>query len=132
MKIEILVAVIVLALILTITAFIVIIKKSKKPVKVDKKTEIQQDNENIEFDDLMAIVKNPNSTSKDILNALELFNQNYTIDEANGQKYFIFLSRCLTHKNVNKDVFRYFHNEVKKKNLKYKNELESMERKALG
>ena len=132
MKIEILVAVIVLALILTITAFIVIIKKSKKPVKVEKKTETQQDNENIDFDDLMEIVKNQDSTSKDILNALELFNQNYTIDESNTQKYFIFLSRCLTHKNVNKDIFRYFHNEVKKKNLKFKKELDSIEKKALG
>ena len=129
MKIEILIAVIVLASILTITAFFVIIKKNKKPVKKVKK-QIEEDV--IEFDDLMAIVKNPNSTSKDILNALELFNQNYTIDESNAQKYFIFLSRCLTHKNVNKDIFRYFHNEVKKKNLKYKKELDSIEKKALG
>ena len=129
MKIEILILVIVLALILTISAFFIILKKNKKPTKVKTQT---QEIEKLDFEDLMAIVKNPNSTSKDILNALKLFNENFVIDETNSQKYLIFFSRALTHKNVNAEVFRYFHNEIKKKNLKYKTELESIEKKALG
>jgi hypothetical protein len=80
----------------------------------------------------MDIVKNPDSSSQDILNVLELFNKNFTIDDKNGQKEIIFLSRALTHRNVNKDIFSYFHKEIKTKNPKYKRELELIERKALG
>jgi hypothetical protein len=131
-QIIILAIIIVLGLIIGIIAFVILSKSSK--TKKTKKRVIKEESENttIELDELMDIVKNPDSSSQDILNVLELFNKNFTIDETNGQKEIIFLSRALTHRNVNKDIFNYFHKEIKTKNPKYKKELELIERKALG
>ena len=123
-----LIGVILLGVILVVVALIVIFKQPK-PAPV-KKREIEE--EYIEFEDLMAIVKNPDATSERLLYALEKFNEKYIIDDETEQKYLIFLSRILTHKNVNKDLFQYFHKEIKTKNPKYKNDLELIEKKALG
>ena len=129
MNILVLVGIIVIAIILVITAFVVIAKKPKKTTSHKK---VIQTEDKLDFEDLMAIVKNPNSTSDKLLFALEEFNKNFVIDEKNEQKYLIFLSRALTHKNVNKNVFQYFHKEIKSKNVRFKKELDLIERKALG
>jgi len=129
MNILILVGIIVIAIILVITAFVVIAKKPK-PKKIKQTQQIKDDK--LDFEDLMAIVKNPNSPTEKILFALEEFNKNFKIDEKNAQKYIIFLSRVLTHKNVTKDIFQYFHKEIKSKNMDYKKELDIIEKKALG
>jgi len=129
MNILVLVGIIVIAIILVITVFVVIAKKPKKTTFHKK---VIQTEDKLDFEDLMAIVKNPNSTSEKLLFALEEFNKNFVIDEKNEQKYLIFLSRALTHKNVNKNVFQYFHKEIKSKNVRFKKELDLIERKALG
>jgi len=128
MNILVLIGIIIIGLILVITAFIVLTKKSK-PQKVKQTQQIKDDK--LDFEDLMAIVKNPNSTSDKILFALEEFNKNFIIDDENEQKYLIFLSRALTHKNVNKDIFQYFHKEIKSKNPRFKKDLDIIEKKAL-
>ena len=128
MNILVLIGIIIIGLILVITAFIVLTKKSK-PQKVKQTQQIEDDK--LDFEDLMAIVKNPNSTSDEILFALEEFNKNFIIDDENEQKYLIFLSRALTHKNVNKDIFQYFHKEIKSKNPRFKKDLDIIEKKAL-
>ena len=128
MNILVLIGIIIIGLILVITAFIVLTKKSK-PQKVKQTQQIEDDK--LDFEDLMAIVKNPNSTSDKILFALEEFNKNFIIDDENEQKYLIFLSRALTHKNVNKDIFQYFHKEIKSKNPRFKKDLDIIEKKAL-
>ena len=126
----ILASIIAIGLILAIIAVIVILKATKpKKVVITKKID---NSDYIEFDDLMDLVKNSNTDSKKLLETLEKFNTNFVLDKDNEQKYLIFLSRILTHKNVNKDVFQYFHKDVKNKNRKYKAELETIERKALG
>jgi len=129
MNILVLVGIIVIAIILVITAFVVIAKKPKKTTSHKK---VIQTEDKLDFEDLMAIVKNPNSTTEKLLFALEEFNKNFVIDEKNKQKYLIFLSRALTHKNVNRDIFQYFHKEIKSKNVRFKKELDLIERKALG
>ena len=129
MNILVLVGIIVIAIILVITAFVVIAKKPKKTTFHKK---VIQTEDKLDFEDLMAIVKNPNSTTEKLLFALEEFNKNFVIDEKNKQKYLIFLSRVLTHKNVNRDIFQYFHKEIKSKNVRFKKELDLIERKALG
>ena len=111
---------------------IIIIIKSKQNQKVISKTKPNIiEEEHLEFEDLMDIVKSPNSDSKRVLEALELFNKHFSIDEKNEQKYLIFFSRALTHKSVNKDIFQYFHKEIKLKNPKFKNQLDIIEKKAL-
>ena len=129
MNILVLVGIIVIAIILVITAFVVIAKKPKKTISHKK---VIQTEDKLDFEDLMAIVKNPNSTTEKLLFALEEFNKNFVIDKKNEQKYLVFLSRVLTHKNVNKDVFQYYHKEIKSKNVRFKKELDLIERKALG
>jgi len=127
MNLMILLGIIVVAIILVITAFVVITKKPKK--KTVKKVEERED---FDFEDLMAIVKNSETSSEKLLDTIQKFNDNFSIDDKNEQKYMVFLSRCLTHKNVTKDVFQYFHKELKAKNTHYKKDLEVIEKKALG
>jgi len=124
----ILVAIIASGIVLAIIALFVVLKTNKKTTPKVVKTE----NDFIDFDDLMAIVKNPNTSSDKLLEVLKKFNENFVIDEKNEQKYLIFFSRILTHNNVNKDIFQYFHKEIKVKNLEYKKDLDVIEKKALG
>jgi L-fucose isomerase-like protein len=117
----------IIAILLVVIAFIVVIKtKQKKVVKKVVKKEI------IDFEDLFERVKNQNLSDKELFELLKLFNENFRIDKNNAQKCLIFLSRVLTHKSKNKDLFQYFHKEVKIKNTSFKKELESIEMKALN
>jgi len=116
------------AIILTIIALIVVLKKQKKPIKssIPKKDNV------IFFDDLVAVANNKNSTKKDLLDVLKIFNENFYLSQDTAQQYLIFLSKVLTHQNVDKDIFTYFHTNIKPKNPKYKKELETIELKALN
>jgi hypothetical protein len=120
------IAILVIATILAVIAVFLFIKKPKQTSKV-----IPQSKQ-VSLEDLMDIVKNPNSTKDDILKALKLFNNYFVIDAKDSHRYFIFLIKALTHKNVDKEIFNYFHNEIKKRNQKFKRELELLEMKALG
>jgi hypothetical protein len=122
-------SIVIIGAILSIIGVIIAIKLSKKPPKTIKKT--KENKYKFDFEDLMEIVKNPNTPSNGVLDALIYFNENFKINEKNRKKCFVFLSRVLTHPNRSKNVFQYFHKEVKKKNPKFRNELESIERKAL-
>jgi len=127
-------SIIVAGIIVTIIGLVVILKKTKR--RNDKKNNIDnnevEENYKFDFSDLMHIIKNPNTKSEDLLNALIYFNENFSIDKDNSKQYFIFLSRILTHPNRTKNIFTYFHKEVKYKNRNFKNELEVIEKKALG
>ena len=122
----ILILVITIAIILAIVALVLIFKSNNQPVTKTENISF------IDFEDLMVIVKNPTTSSDKLLDVLQKFNENFLIDESNEQKYLIFFSRVLTHKNVNKEIFQYFHKEIKSKNIKYKKDLDVIERKALG
>jgi len=125
--------IVIFGVIITIIALIIILKKSSKEEVVQSKATPKTDKtDEFDFDDLMAIVKNPNTKSNDLLNTLIYFNENFDIDEENSKKYLMFLSRVLTHPNKSKNIFQYYHNEVKPKNGHFKNELENIEMKALG
>jgi len=130
MNIWILVGIISISLILVIIAFIIITKKSKNQKTSIKKTTTPI--KKLDFEDLMLIAKNPKTSSDKLLETLKLFNKNFIIENKNEQKYFVFFSRILSHKNVNKEIFRYFHKEIKNNNLNYKRELEIIEKKILG
>ena len=121
--------IVVAGIIITTIGLILILKS--KPKEISKiKTAPKEDN--LELDDLMDIVKNQNSTSNDIINAMIYFNENFVIDDANSRQALLFFSRALTHKNKSKNMFQYFHKEIKSKNPRFRNELESIEKKALG
>jgi len=130
MNLIILLSIAIIAIILVIVAVLIIIKKPQPKTQSKKSAPVTKNY--IDFDDLMDIVKNPNTSSEKLLETLKIFNNNFVIDSENEQKYLIFLSRILTHKNVSKDVFQYFHKDLKSKNKNYKIELEAIERKALG
>jgi len=120
--------IVVLGILITLIGLILMIKnKPKKVIKVEKNYE-----DKLDLDDLMDVVKNPNSTSNDIINAMMYFNENFVIDDSNSRQALLFFSRALTHKNKNKNIFQYLHKEVKPKNPRFKKELENIEKKALG
>jgi len=122
--------IILLGIILAIIAFIVILKSSNKATSKPIKSEKVEDD--FGLDALMDVVKNPNSSSNDVMNALIYFNENFNIDDKNDRQALLFFSRALTHPNKSKNIFQYFHREIKPKNLQFINELESIEKKALG
>jgi len=99
-------------------------KTDKKVIKHQTKTEI------LDFEDLLEVVKNPNSDSKKLLETLIYFNENFEIKDED--KYFIFLSRILTHPNRDKNLFQYFHKFIKPRYKEFKEKLNLIEEKALG
>jgi len=106
-------------LISTVLIFFIYKKFSKKESNSIKR---------ISFDDLLKIVDNPNSTTKDLLFALVYFNENFNIDN----KSFEFFRKCLNHNNRNKALFDYFHTEIMAKYPKFKDRLDKIEREALN
>jgi hypothetical protein len=97
-----------------------------------KKNKPKKNKENkLTLDTLLKIAKNSKSTPKDLLSALMLFNENFTVDE-DVKKSMEFLKAVLNHKNRNKSVFDYFHGNILPKNLKYKSELDKLEKEALN
>ena len=83
------------------------------------------------LDDIFKIAKNPKSTSKDLGAALMIFKENFKVED-NENKIFEFFENVLNHKNRNKTLFDYFHNEIIPMNKKYKIKLDEIERKALN
>jgi len=83
------------------------------------------------LDDIFKIAKNPKSTPKDLAAALMIFKENFKIED-NESKIFEFFENVLNHKNRNKVLFDYFHNEIMPMNKKYKTKLDEIERKALN
>jgi predicted permease len=123
-------SIVIIGAILSIIGVMIAIKKSsKKNTKTIKKS--KENGNKFDFEDLMDIVKNPNTPSDGVLDALIYFNENFKINEENRKKCFVFLSRVLTHPNRSKNIFQYFHKKVKTKNPEFKKQLENMERKAL-
>ncbi len=99
-------------------------KKQKKKKKNSVKKELS-------IDDLIRIASNPKSTQADLLSALMLYNDKFNVSD-DKDKALKFFQKILNHKNRNKVHFDYFHGKVLPKNLKYKNELDELEKKALN
>ena len=100
-------------------------KKSHKPTKEEKR-----DNK-LTIDSLLKIATNPKSNSKDLLSALVLYNENFKVED-DVKKSMEFFKRVLNHKNRKKAFFDYFHGNVLPNNLKFKDELDKIEREALN
>ena len=83
------------------------------------------------LNDIFKIAKNPKSTTHDLAAALMIFKENFKIED-NESKIFEFFENVLNHKNRNKVLFDYFHNEIVPMNKKYKTKLDEIERKALN
>ena len=117
--------------IILVAVVIIIIKtpKNKKTIQTfqTKETIAEVDN----FDELMEIAQNPNSTSKELKKALMSFNDNYPINDENLKESMIFLTYLLRHKNRNKELFDIIHKEVKVSNKKFKDEISKVEMKCL-
>jgi hypothetical protein len=100
----------------------------KNNEKVIKKEEPKRE---ITIKELLNIVKNPKSSAADLVVAIRLFNENINMENY-AKESFEFFDKLLTHKNRNKELFRYFHDVIVPNNTKYKAELEKIERKALN
>ena len=97
-------------------------KVKKKPEK--KETEIT-------MKDLLKISSSSKSTTKDLLFAINYFAENFSV-ETDEKSSFAFFKKLLNHKNRQKVLFDVFHGNVLPKNLKYKLELNNIEKEALN
>jgi hypothetical protein len=97
--------------------------KNKKP-SVQKRKELT-------VDDLLKIANNPKSTTSDLLAALRLFNENFTVAQ-DKEKSFELFEKILFHKNRHKKLFDYYHGSILPKNITFKDELDKLEKKALN
>jgi len=100
-------------------------KKSKE------KSTKEEKNHQITIESLLAIANNPKSNSKDLLSALMLYNDNFKVED-DAEKSIEFFKKVLNHKNRKKALFDYFHGNILPKNLKFKDILDKIERKALN
>ncbi|GAB6044687.1 hypothetical protein JCM11957_02850 [Caminibacter profundus] len=105
--------------------FIILLSKPKKNKKQEK------ENKKLTIEDLLKIAKNPKSTTDDLLRVFILFNENFKIEE-NEDKAFELFEKALNHKSRNKALFDFFHGILLPKNIKYKDKLDEIERKALN
>ena len=85
----------------------------------------------ITLKDLLNIASNDKSTSKDLIFAINYFAENFKVnkDEKASMEFF---KKILNHKNRNKKLFEIFHGVILPHNLKYKNELNKIEKEALN
>jgi len=99
-------------------------KKAKKKSKTPKQKEIT-------LDDLFKIASSSKSKTDDLLFALNYFAENFSVD-MNKNVSIEFLKKILNHKNRQKVLFDIFHGKILPKNLKYKKELDKIEKEALN
>jgi hypothetical protein len=123
--ISILIGVGVFAVLLVIIAIILI--KTPKNKEVPKKVV----KEITEFDELMNIVKNSQSSSSELKKALIKFNDDFRIDENNLKSSIVFLTHLLSHNNRSKELFDIVHKELKLTNRKYADDISKVELKCL-
>ena len=118
--------IVVLGVILGVVAFVLIVSNKQKPITQKHKTlqtdfdidnYIKQISDDLSFEELFELMKS--------------FNENILMDDFNLNKCLKFYRLVLEHKNVNANIFRYFHKEVKSKNKSFIDELENVEMKAL-
>ena len=98
--------------------------------KNSKKDNMPQKKE-ITINDLLKIVSSSKSTLKDLLFAINYFIENFSI-ETDEKLSLEFFKKLLNHKNRQKILFDLFHGKVLPQNLKYKNELDRIEKEALN
>jgi len=99
-------------------------KKAKKKSKTPKQKEIT-------LYDLFKIVSSSKSKIDDLLFALNYFAENFSVD-MNKNVSIKFLKKILNHKNRQKVLFDVFYEKIIPKNLKYKKELDKIEKEALN
>lgn len=99
-------------------------KKVKKSSDTTEKKEITLKN-------LLNIASSDKSTSKDLLFAMNYFAENFGVDMDKNIS-MEFFKKLLNHKNRQKALFDIFHGKILPKNLKYKNELNAIEKEALN
>jgi translation initiation factor IF-3 len=85
----------------------------------------------VDLNQLLQIVSNPNSSTADLIVAIELFNEFINMEE-DLKRSLEFFDKLLKHKNRHKRLFQYFHNVIVPNNKEYKKELNAIEKEALN
>ena len=117
--------------VITFFSILLIFYFSKKKPKKSKKQEKRNDDNKLTIESLLEIANNPKSNSQDLLSALVLYNENFKVED-DVKKSFEFFKKVLNHKNRKKAFFDYFHGNIIPNNIKFKNELDKIEKEALN
>ena len=115
-----------LAVIVIFSLFLIFIFSRKKLSKSKENTQ-----KTITIEDLLKIAKNKNSTTKDLLFALEYFLNHFKIKDYKKESFELF-KLVLNHKNRDKALFDVFHGKILPANLEYKSKLDKLEKEALN
>ena len=99
-------------------------RKSQKSKTEEKKYD------KLSIESLLKIAANPKSSSKDLMSALIVYNENFRVKD-DIEKSLAFFRYALNHKNRKKAFFDYFHKKILPKNIKFENELNEIEKEAL-
>ena len=113
--------------IITFFSVLIIFYFAKKPKQGPK----QKNEDKLTIDSLLKIANDPKSNTQDLLSALMLYNENFKVED-DVKKSMEFFKKVLNHKNRKKAFFDYFHGNILPKNLKFKDELDKIEREALN
>ena len=113
---------------ITVFCVIMIIYFAKKAKKSENRQNIKKE---LTLDDLLKIAKSSKSKAADLMTALMLFNEKFTVEQ-NKEKSLQLFEKILNHDNRHKKLFDYFHGSILPKNIKFKNELDELEKKALN
>jgi hypothetical protein len=109
------------------TGFILIIAKI---LKKEKKT-VNKNQKELTINNLIEIVDNEESNIKDLVFALEYFNDKFKVKDF-PDKSLKFFKLLLTHENRNKILFDIFHNKTINLNKDFKKQLNKIESEALN
>ncbi len=112
--------------VMAIGLFLIIYFSKQKP------EEMQETKQEATLDDLLKIAKSSKSTTQDLLAALLLFDEKFKVED-DYRKSLQFFKLVLNHKKAtSKKIFDIFHGKILPANIKFKNELDKIEREALN
>ena len=113
--------------VVAIGLFIIIYFSKQKP-----KEENLPKNKEVTLDDLLKIAKSSKSTTQDLVATLLMYNEKFRVED-DYQKSMEFFKSLLNHEKASaKKIFEIFHGQILPNNLKFKNELDKIEREALN
>jgi hypothetical protein len=112
------------------TIFLLYVAKKFKTTKPAPSNSPAKKEDQLTIDKLIKMVEDPKASPADLLVALQLYHANFRV-ENDVKKSLEFFKKTLFHKSRSKNLFDFFHGTILPANLKFKQELDKLEKEAL-